>query len=133
MNTSAIRNTYKSGFTIVELLVVLAVIGVLLGMLMPATRGVREGARRTSCMNNLRHIGLAIHNFESAHLRMPAVMGDSELIALSNAHDDYRFSAYILLADYLEQTEENHTFRSRGFESLLKTLERSSKHDVHRS
>ena len=61
----------KKGFTLVELLVVIAIIGILIGMLLPAVQQVREAARRTECMNNLRQVALASLNFESAHMHMP--------------------------------------------------------------
>ena len=54
------------GFTLVELLVVIAIIGILVALLLPAIQAAREAARRTQCRNNLKNIGLAIHNFNDS-------------------------------------------------------------------
>lgn len=90
----------KSGFTLVELLVVIAIIGVLVALLLPAIQAAREAARRSTCANHLKQIGLAAQNHHSAHGRFPpgltaVPMGDDD------EEDGYAWSVFLL--PYLEQ------------------------------
>jgi prepilin-type N-terminal cleavage/methylation domain-containing protein len=90
------RRSPSAGFTLVELLVVIAIIGVLVALLLPAVQAAREASRRSQCANNLRQIGIAIHNYESAKGSLPAGAGYSRT--------DPKGTWIVAIAPHLEQT-----------------------------
>jgi prepilin-type N-terminal cleavage/methylation domain-containing protein/prepilin-type processing-associated H-X9-DG protein len=94
-------NTPKHhGFTLIELLVVISIIAVLIALLLPAVQSAREAARRAQCVNNLKQIGLAIHNYHSTHNVFP--MSDTAAWSYGYVSDWGAWSAQALLLGYLE-------------------------------
>ena len=95
----------RCGFTLVELLVVVAIIGVLVGMLLPAVQQARESARRANCQNNMRQLGLAMHNYHEANRVLPfGVLADlNEDDSPLNSLGSYEATWMIPILPYIDQ------------------------------
>lgn len=102
----------RRGFTLVELLVVIAIIGILVALLLPAIQAAREAARRTQCVNNLKQIGVALHNFHDTYKRFPVGMTDDD-------GNNVSFRAYLL--PFTEQSTLWDQLVAGGYEPIAAT------------
>lgn len=91
------------GFTLVELLVVIAIIGILIALLLPAVQAAREAARRSQCVNKLKQIGLALHNYHDVHKSFPprAVYGNGT--SGSVPQEPYHYTWIAMILPFMEQ------------------------------
>ena len=98
----------QRGFTLIELLVVIAIIAVLIALLLPAVQQAREAARRSQCKNNLKQIGLAIHNYESTYSRFPSGGEGTDTQALVRRL--FPVSAYVACLPFMDQAPLYNSF-----------------------
>ena len=119
------RGTGRDAFTLIELLVVISIIAVLIALLLPAVQQAREAARRTQCRNNLKQLGLAVHNFESTYGKLPYGMLRSDGTRWGHPafgtlpEQNRRYALHFQLLPYMDQTNLFTWFDQMVFSTAL--------------
>ena len=95
----------RTGFTLVELLVVIAIIGILIALLLPAVQAAREAARRSQCSNNLKQVGLALHNYHDVYRTFPRWAYPADCTGAPGGDNSWwtGFTAMTMILPYMEQ------------------------------
>jgi len=106
----------RRGFTLVELLVVIAIIGVLVALLLPAVQQAREAARRMSCSNNMKQLGLALHNYHDTFNALPARQGGAVWSGDAGQNNPHpRLSAFVALLPFIEASPRYEQIQNGRF------------------
>src|SRR5262245_49554490 len=121
------REPDRGGFTLIELLVVIAIIAILIGLLLPAVQSAREAARRSSCKNNLKQWGLAMHNFHDVYDSFP--FGDK----VATAGDGFCFVKSVATVALLPYMEQENILTTMFDSELTTDIVDPSDPDVHRT
>ena len=111
----------RRAFTLIELLVVIAIIGILIALLLPAVQAAREAGRRAQCINNLKQIGLALHNYEGVHLTLPP-----GYVSRIDPQGDETGPGWGWAAMILPQIEQKATFDAVNFSLGIETSANST-------
>src|SRR5262245_58745943 len=100
-----VLSTRRVGITLIETLVVFAIVGILLALLIPAVQYAREAARNAACQNNMRQLVLAIHQYESAHASLPSLYNGTFVERPRNPIDEFHFHSWrVAILPQLEQS-----------------------------
>jgi prepilin-type N-terminal cleavage/methylation domain-containing protein/prepilin-type processing-associated H-X9-DG protein len=121
--TAARPSASRAGFTLIELLVVIAIIAVLIALLLPAVQAAREAARRSQCVNNMKQLGLALHNYISVYGSFPIGSLGHDPVTMLYGSTPYRQPFVVALLPYIEQVG---LYSSYNYAVIFNTVQNST-------